>query len=107
MPRYATLFLLFTMASIGLPGTSGFVGEFLSLAGTYQISTWAAALCTTGIILGAAYMLYLYRRIAFGEIVHDDVRAMPDLSPRELWLLAPIAAEIGRASCRDRVCQYV
>src|SRR3546814_1329061 len=54
MPRYATLFLLFTMASIGLPGTSGFVGEFLSLAGTYQISTWAAALCTTGIILGAA-----------------------------------------------------
>ncbi|HVI97988.1 MAG TPA: NADH-quinone oxidoreductase subunit M [Sphingomonas sp.] len=94
MPRYTTLFLLFTMASIGLPGTSGFVGEFLSLAGTYQLSTWAALLCTTGIILGAAYMLYLYRRIAFGEIVHDDVRAMPDLSARELWLLAPIAAVV-------------
>src|SRR3546814_16241840 len=74
-------------------GTSGFVCAFLSLAGTYQISTWAAALCTTGIILGASYMLYLYRRIAFGEIVHDDVRAMPDLSTRELWLLA----QIGRA----------
>src|SRR3546814_10130145 len=98
MPRSAMLVLLFTIASIGLPGTSDFVGEFLALAGTYQISTWAAALCTTGIILCAAYMLYLYRRIAFGEIVHDDVRAMPDLSTRELWLLAPIAAvEIGRA----------
>ncbi len=92
MPRYATLFLLFTMASIGLPGTSGFVGEFLSLAGTYQISTWAALLCTTGIILGAAYMLYLYRRIAFGPLTKDDVKAMPDLSIREIALLAPIAA---------------
>jgi NADH-quinone oxidoreductase subunit M len=94
MPVYATLFLLFTMASIGLPGTSGFVGEFLSLAGTYQLSTWTTLLCTTGIILGAAYMLYLYRRVVFGEIVHDDVRAMPDLSMRELWLLAPIAAVV-------------
>jgi NADH-quinone oxidoreductase subunit M len=94
MPRYAVLFLFFTMASIGLPGTSGFVGEFLSLNGTYQLSTWIALLCTTGIILGAAYMLYLYRRIAFGEIVHDDVRVMPDMSARELWLLAPIAAVV-------------
>ena len=94
MPVYATLFLLFTMASIGLPGTSGFVGEFLSLAGTYQLSTWIALLCTTGIILGAAYMLYLYRRVVFGQIVHDDVRTMPDLSMRELWLLAPIAAVV-------------
>jgi len=94
MPRYAVLFLLFTMASIGLPGTSGFVGEFLSLSGTYQLSTWIALLCTTGIILGAAYMLYLYRRVAFGEIRHDDVRKMPDLSIREFWLLAPIAAVV-------------
>jgi len=94
MPRYAVLFMLFTMASIGLPGTSGFVGEFLSLNGTYQVSTWITLLCTTGIILGAAYMLYLYRRIAFGEITRDDVRAMPDLSVRELWLLAPIAAVV-------------
>ncbi|MCE2842867.1 MAG: NADH-quinone oxidoreductase subunit M, partial [Novosphingobium sp.] len=67
MPYYALFFLLFTMASIGLPGTSGFVGEFLSLAGIYQVSTWVAFVCTTGIILGAAYMLYLYRRVAFGE----------------------------------------
>ncbi|WOK37158.1 NADH-quinone oxidoreductase subunit M [Sphingomonas sp. C3-2] len=92
MPKYALFFLLFTMASIGLPGTSGFVGEFLSLAGVYQVSSWAALICTTGIILGAAYMLYLYRRIAFGPLDKEDVRAMPDLSARELWLLAPIAA---------------
>jgi len=94
MPRYAVLFLLFTMASIGLPGTSGFVGEFLSLAGTYQVSTWIALVCTTGIILGAAYMLYLYRRVAYGEIVHDDVRTMPDISKREVALLVPIAAVV-------------
>ncbi len=94
MPRYALFFLLFTMASIGLPGTSGFVGEFLSLMGAYQLSTGIALLCTTGIILGAAYMLYLYRRVAFGEIKSDDVAAMPDLSGRELWLLAPIAAVV-------------
>ncbi|TPG12679.1 NADH-quinone oxidoreductase subunit M [Sphingomonas oligophenolica] len=94
MPRYALFFLLFTMASIGLPGTSGFVGEFLSLMGTYQLSTGIALLCTTGIILGAAYMLYLYRRVVFGEIKSDDVAAMPDVSTRELWLLAPIAAVV-------------
>ena len=92
MPRYALFFLFFTMASIGLPGTSGFVAEFLSLMGTYQVSTWIALLCTTSIILGAAYMLYLYRRVVFGEIKSDDVREMQDLSHRELWLLAPIAA---------------
>lgn len=92
MPRYAVFFLFFTMASIGLPGTSGFIAEFLSLMGTYQVSTWTALLCTTGIILGAAYMLYLYRRIAYGEIKSDEVAAMPDLSKRELWLLVPIAA---------------
>ncbi|WP_326524406.1 NADH-quinone oxidoreductase subunit M [Sphingomonas sp.] len=94
MPKYAVLFLLFTMASIGLPGTSGFVGEFLSLAGVYQVSTWITLVCTTGIILGAAYMLYLYRRVAFGDLVHEDVKAMPDLSKREMALLAPIAAVV-------------
>ncbi len=94
MPRYAILFLLFTMASVGLPGTSNFVGELLSLMGTYQVSTTIALLCTTGIILGAAYMLYLYRRVVFGEIKSDEVRAMSDLTPRELWLLVPIAAAV-------------
>ncbi|RIV89477.1 NADH-quinone oxidoreductase subunit M [Aurantiacibacter xanthus] len=92
MPAYATIFLFFTMASIGLPGTSGFVAEFLSLAGVYQISSWAAFVCTTGIILGAAYMLYLYRRVAFGAQVNEDAAAMPDLSTREYLLLVPIAA---------------
>lgn len=92
MPRYALFFLFFTMASIGLPGTSNFIGEFLGLAGVYQVSTLTALLGTTGIILGAGYMLYLYRRVAFGDLTKDDVRAMPDLSARELWLLAPIAA---------------
>ncbi|MGN6820231.1 MAG: NADH-quinone oxidoreductase subunit M [Sphingomonas sp.] len=94
MPRYAVLFMLFTMASVGLPGTSNFVGEFLSLAGVYKVSTTITLLCTTGIILGAAYMLYLYRRVVFGELKFDDVRAMPDLSPREIALLVPIAAAV-------------
>jgi NADH-quinone oxidoreductase subunit M len=94
MPRYALFFLLFTMASVGLPGTSNFVGELLALMGTYERSTLIALLCTTGIILGAAYMLYLYRRIAFGEVKSEEVAAMPDLSSRELWLLAPIAAVV-------------
>ena len=94
MPKYALFFMLFTMASVGLPGTSGFVGEFLSLAGAYKVSTWATLIATTGIILGAAYMLYLYRRVAFGEQVNADAAAMPDLDNRELWLLAPIAAAV-------------
>ena len=94
MPKYAVLFLFFTMAAVGLPGTSNFVGEFLALMGVYEASSWVAIVCTTGIILGAAYMLYLYRRVCYGEIVHDDVRAMPDLSGREMWLLAPIAAAV-------------
>ena len=91
MPGYALLFMVFTMASGGLPGTSNFVGEFLSLVGTYRASTWAAIAGTTGIILGAAYMLLLYWRICFGTQRHKDAAAMPDLSAREWWLLAPIA----------------
>jgi NADH-quinone oxidoreductase subunit M len=94
MPGYALLFLLFTMAAVGLPGTSGFVGEFLALLGTYKISSWAAIVATTGIILGAAYMLYLYWRIAYGTSRNADAAAMPDLSMREWWLLAPIAAVV-------------
>ena len=94
MPKYALLFMLFTMASVGLPGTSGFVGEFLALAGAYKVSTWATLIATTGIILGAGYMLYLYRRIAFGAQVNADAAAMPDMDNREMWLLAPIAAAV-------------
>jgi NADH-quinone oxidoreductase subunit M len=94
MPKYALLFMIFTMASVGLPGTSGFVGEFLSLVGLYAVSSWAAVVATTGIILGAAYMLYLYWRICYGKLVHADAAAMKDLSGREMWLLAPIAAVV-------------
>ena len=94
MPKYAVFFLLFTMASVGLPGTSNFVGEFLALVGIYKVSTFVALVCTTGIILGAAYMLYLYRRVAFGEQVNSDAARMPDLNAREWAMLAPIAAAV-------------
>jgi NADH-quinone oxidoreductase subunit M len=94
MPYYALFFLLFTMASIGLPGTSGFVGEFLALAGIYQTSSLVALVATTGIILGAAYMLYLYRRVAFGGQVNDDAAAMRDISAREWVMMTPIAAAV-------------
>jgi NADH-quinone oxidoreductase subunit M len=94
MPQYAVLFMVFTMASVGLPGTSGFVGEFLGLAGIYQASSWVAFVCATGVILGAAYMLYLYWRVAFGVQRNADAAAMPDLSLRELGMLAPIAAVV-------------
>ena len=94
MPKYALFFMLFTMASVGLPGTSGFVGEFLSLAGAYQASSWLAFVTGTGVILGACYMLYLYRRIAFGEQKNADAAAMPDLNLREWVMLAPIAAAV-------------
>jgi len=94
MPYYALFLMLFTMASVGLPGTSGFVGEFLSLAGIYQVSSWVALISTTGIILGAAYMLYLYRRVAFGEQKNADAAAMPDLSAREWLMMVPLAAAV-------------
>ncbi len=94
MPQYALFFMLFTMASVGLPGTSGFVGEFLALAGIYQVSTWVTLICATGIILGAAYMLYLYRRVAFGVQKNADAAAMPDLDRREWLMMAPIAAAV-------------
>ena len=94
MPRYALFFLLFTMASIGLPATSGFVAEFLVLLGTFAASTWLALGMTTGIIFGAAYMLYLYRRVIFGMNADPHVLAMADLNPRELLTLLPIAAAV-------------
>ena len=94
MPGYALLFMIFTMASVGLPATSNFVGEFLSLIGTYRASSWAAIVATTGIILGAAYMLWLYWRICFGVARTPEAAAMKDLSGREWWLLAPIAAGV-------------
>ncbi|WP_118857405.1 NADH-quinone oxidoreductase subunit M [Sphingomonas mesophila] len=94
MPAFAALFMLFTMASVGLPGLSNFPGEFLALMGTYQVSTWAAVVATTGIILGAAYMLWLYWQVCFGAARGADAAAMPDLSKREWALLAPLAAAV-------------
>jgi NADH-quinone oxidoreductase subunit M len=90
MPHYALVFAIFMLASVGLPGTSGFVGEFLTLVGAFQVNRWAAVLATTGIILGAAYMLVLFRRLFYGEITKDDVRAMPDLNWREMGFFAPL-----------------
>ncbi|UTW57498.1 NADH-quinone oxidoreductase subunit M [Kordiimonas sp. SCSIO 12603] len=92
MKMYAATFVIFTMASVGLPGTSGFVGEFLVLNGAYTVNTWVAFGATTGVILGAAYMLYLVRRVIFGELDKDDVKAMPDLNLREKIIIAPLIA---------------
>ena len=90
MPAYATVFLLFTMASLGLPGTAGFVGEFLVLIGAFKVNLWLSLLMGTTMILSAAYMLYLYRRVVFGTITRDDLRGILDLSPREVAVFAPL-----------------
>jgi NADH-quinone oxidoreductase subunit M len=90
MPKYALVFMVFMLASVGLPGTSGFVGEFLSLIGAFKVNNWVAFLATTGLFLGAAYMLYLYRRVIFGVITRADVRAMLDLNWREVVVFAPM-----------------
>ncbi len=90
MPKYAIVFMIFTMANVGLPGTSGFVGEFLTLMGAFKANTWVAVFATTGVVLSAAYALWLYRRVVFGELVKDDVKAMLDLSAREKTLLYPL-----------------
>lgn len=94
MKIYATIFVIFSMASIGLPGTSGFVGEFLVLNGSYANNSWIAFGATTGVVLGAAYMLYLVRRLVFGELDKDDVKAMPDLSLREKVIFLPLLAVV-------------
>jgi NADH-quinone oxidoreductase subunit M len=90
MPKYAAVFMLFMMASVGLPGTSGFVGEFLVMMGVFQVSSWVALFIATGVILGAVYMLFLYRRVVFGKLEKADVKAMLDLSPREVAIFAPL-----------------
>ncbi|MEC8200738.1 MAG: NADH-quinone oxidoreductase subunit M, partial [Pseudomonadota bacterium] len=90
MPFYAFVFLLFTLASVGLPGTSGFVGEILVLVGAFKASTWVAALIATGMILGAAYMLYLYRRVIFGELTKEHLMKITDLNKREILIFAPL-----------------
>ncbi|UYN93034.1 MAG: NADH-quinone oxidoreductase subunit M [Enhydrobacter sp.] len=90
MPRYAFVFMFFTLASVGLPGLSGFVGEFLVLVGAFKANTWVAFLAATGLILGAAYALWLYRKIVFGELTKDSLKAIMDMKPREVLVFAPL-----------------
>jgi NADH-quinone oxidoreductase subunit M len=90
MPVYAFVFMAFMLASVGLPGTSGFVGEFLVIVGVFKVNTWVALLAGLGIILGAAYMLYLYRRVIFGQMTKEDIKDFTDLSPREMAVFAPL-----------------
>ncbi len=90
MPIYAACFMVFTLANVGLPGTGGFVGEFLTLLGAFEFNTWIAIFATTGAILSAAYMLYLYRRVVFGKLVKPALQTIQDLSWREVAILAPL-----------------
>ncbi|MBU4530297.1 MAG: NADH-quinone oxidoreductase subunit M [Hoeflea sp.] len=94
MPKYAVVFMFLTMANVGLPGTSGFVGEFLTLIGVFQVNTWVAAFAALGVILSAAYALWLYRRVVFGALEKESLKAMLDLSRREKVILYPLVALI-------------
>ena len=94
MPLYATVFMLFMLASVGLPGTSGFVGEILVIIGVFQVNSWVAALAATGMILSVAYMLWLYRRVIFGKLTKPDLMAILDLSRREVLVFAPLVVMV-------------
>jgi NADH-quinone oxidoreductase subunit M len=90
MPIYAACFMVFTLANVGLPGTGGFVGEFLTMLGAFAVNTWVAIFAATGVILSAAYALYVYRRVIFGELVKPALQTISDLSLREVAILAPL-----------------
>ena len=92
MPAYALVFMFFTMANVGLPGTSGFIGEFLTLAGIFQVNTWVAVVATSGVILSAAYALWLYRRVVFGDLIKESLRSITDMTAREKAIFAPLIA---------------
>jgi NADH-quinone oxidoreductase subunit M len=119
MPKYAFAFMIFTMANVGLPGTSGFVGEFLTLLAAFKANTWVAILATTGVILSAAYALWLYRRMIFGPLTKASLKGILDLSPREIAILAPLVVltifygvypapvlDVTGASVRNLVTKY-
>ncbi len=119
MPIYAFTLMVFTMANVGLPGTSGFVGEFLTLLGAFQANTWVAFFATFGVILSAAYALYLYRRMIFGELVKPSLKAITDMGPREIAIMTPLLVltilfgiypapilDVTRASVKNLVAQY-
>ena len=90
MPAYALIFMFFTMANVGLPGTSGFVGEFLTLVGIFKVNTWIALLATSGVVLSAAYALWLYRRVMMGDLIKEALRTIQDMSLRERAVFAPL-----------------
>jgi NADH-quinone oxidoreductase subunit M len=92
MPVYAAVFMLFTLGNVGLPGTSGFVGEFLTLAGAFQVNTWVAFFAATGVILSAGYALWLYRRVVFGDLIKESLKTIRDLDRREKLIFAPLVA---------------
>jgi len=92
MPAYALIFMFFTMANVGLPGTSGFVGEFLTLMGVFQVNTWVALIATSGVILSAAYALWLYRRVVMGDLIKESLKTISDMTSREKMIFAPLVA---------------
>jgi len=92
MPAYALIFMFFTMANVGLPGTSGFVGEFLTLMGIFQVNTWVALVATSGVILSASYALWLYRRVVFGDLIKESLKTITDMTAREKAIFAPLVA---------------
>ncbi|MEO1640737.1 MAG: NADH-quinone oxidoreductase subunit M [Pseudomonadota bacterium] len=92
MPAHALIFMFFTMANVGLPGTSGFVGEFLTLMGVFQVNTWIAVFATSGVILSAAYALWLYRRVVFGDLIKESLKSITDMGTRERVIFAPLVA---------------
>lgn len=94
MPLYALIFMFFTFANIGFPTTSGFVGEFLTLAGAFKVNTWFAFFATSGMIFAAAYALWLYRRVVFGDLIKESLKQIQDVSRREFWLFAPLIAGV-------------
>jgi len=90
MPKYAFVFMIFVLAALGLPGTSGFVGEFLVLVGTFQINIFVAVLASLGVILAAAYMLWLYKRVIFGKMASSEIKEMTDLNKTEIYIFASL-----------------
>ncbi|WBU63176.1 NADH-quinone oxidoreductase subunit M [Paracoccus aerodenitrificans] len=90
MPKYALVFMFFTMANVGLPGTSGFVGEFLTLLGTFRENTWVGLVAATGVIFSAAYALWLYRRVTLGALIKESLKSITDMTPRERWIFVPL-----------------
>ena len=94
IPKYSVLLMVFVLASLGLPGTSGFIGEFLILMGVFKINFLVAVLASIGVILGAAYILWLYKRVIFGNLINEDLKKMLDLNKSEFFILSCLAIPI-------------